>query len=148
MKNSRWIVLAAATVLLAACAGEATKPTSRNRFGSGASRPPTHVEQDNQFVAEPTPSPSPPPTDQPTTSSQAQPSPSPVTAGSSSDRPVSQSAPTTASRQEIPYATPVPGKSGLVTSPYAPYAGYVDVRGYPPGQEVKCPYTGKLFRVP
>ena len=45
------------------------------------------------------------------------------------------------------YGTPVPGKPGFVTSPHSPYAGYVDVRGFPPGTEVKDPYTGKSFVV-
>jgi hypothetical protein len=45
-------------------------------------------------------------------------------------------------------AVPVPGKPGFVTSPYAPEKGYVDLTGFPPGTQVKCPYTGKVFLVP
>ncbi len=44
--------------------------------------------------------------------------------------------------------TPVSGKPGFVTSPYAPTAGYVDARGFAPGEQVKCPYSGKIFLVP
>jgi len=49
---------------------------------------------------------------------------------------------------ELPYGTPVPGRPGLVHSPYAGEKQLVDITGLKPGQEVKCPYSGKLFRVP
>lgn len=51
-------------------------------------------------------------------------------------------------KKDYPYGSPVPGKPGFVTSPHAPYSGYVDVRGFPPGTEVKDPYSGKIFLVP
>ena len=51
-------------------------------------------------------------------------------------------------QESLSYGRPVPGKPGMVYSPYSPDAGYVDVRGIAPGTKVKCPYTKKLFRVP
>ncbi len=49
---------------------------------------------------------------------------------------------------DLPYAIPVPGKKGLVISPFAPDAGYVDVSKFPPGTEVKDPFSDKIFRTP
>ena len=49
---------------------------------------------------------------------------------------------------DLPYGIPVPGKQGLVTSPFSPDSGYIDVRSFLPGTEVKDPYTGKSFLTP
>jgi len=51
-------------------------------------------------------------------------------------------------KANLPYGTPVEGKPGLVTSPFAPDAGYVQVIGFPPGTPVEDPYTGKIFLTP
>jgi hypothetical protein len=51
-------------------------------------------------------------------------------------------------KKELPYGTPVPGKPGLATSPFAANSGYVDVIGFPPGTAVEDPYTGKIFLTP
>jgi hypothetical protein len=48
----------------------------------------------------------------------------------------------------LAYGKPVPGKTGLVTSPYSPEGGYIDVRGFAPGTPVKDPYSGKIFLTP
>lgn len=52
------------------------------------------------------------------------------------------------SAQGAPFAAPVPGKKGYVTSPFSSDGNYIDVSAFPPGAEVKDPYTGKVFRVP
>ena len=51
-------------------------------------------------------------------------------------------------KADLPYGTPVAGKPGLVTSPFATDSGYVDVTGFPPGTAVEDPYTGKVFLTP
>ena len=81
--------------------------------------------------------PPPPPLVDPT------PPPTPVTVRSASSVPE-----TMRRRRDIPYGIPVPNRPGFVTSPYAPKLGFVDVRGFPSGTEVKDPYTGKVFLTP
>ena len=49
----------------------------------------------------------------------------------------------------LPYGVPVPGRKGMVTSPYTPEDGkYIDVTSFTSGSIVKDPYTGKFFLVP
>jgi|SRR5215469_11760228 len=82
--------------------------------------------------------------------SQTSPSPTPVPAPP--NRSNVRVAKATATRKnpnsDLPYGIPVPGKQGLVTSPFSPDSGYIDVRSFPPGTEVRDPYTGKSFLTP
>ncbi|MBB5037273.1 hypothetical protein [Prosthecobacter dejongeii] len=52
------------------------------------------------------------------------------------------------SMETLPYGTPVAGRPGMVTSPFAEKQQLVDVTGMAAGEAVKDPYSGKLFRVP
>ena len=49
---------------------------------------------------------------------------------------------------KLPFGIPVMGRKGYVRSPYAEDQGMVDVNDIPAGAKVKCPFTGKVFRVP
>src|SRR5207245_2845269 len=49
----------------------------------------------------------------------------------------------------LPYGIPVPGRKGMVTSPYLTEEDkYIDVTDFASGSVVKDPYTGKFFLVP
>lgn len=138
MKKLSLIVPAAlGLVALTACDQTTHPPRVRdnsaaqtgNNFGYQPSTPGTATD----FVTDATPSPTP----------EASPTPDASLTGAVPPQP------TPATEQKsLPYGTPVAGKAGFVTSPYSPYAGYVDVRGFPPNTEVKDPYSGKIFLVP
>jgi hypothetical protein len=62
------------------------------------------------------------------------------------DKPAAE--PTKIPAETLPYGAAVSGRPGMVTSPYALKHQLVDVSGLVPGDAVKDPYSGKLFRVP
>jgi hypothetical protein len=115
-------------VFLAGCGGDTDQQKKQNKFGAGGTA---------YTDVTPTPAPSPTP-------DAAEPTP-PIHVEVKNPNNTGVVEP---KRGDIPYAKPVEGKPGFVTSPYAPTSGYVDVRGFPPGTEVKCPYSGKTFLVP
>lgn len=70
-------------------------------------------------------------------------------AGANGDTPPDTAAATPpAAPVEIPFGTPVMGRKGYVHSPFAPEQPMVDVSEIAAGTKVKCPFTGKIFRVP
>jgi hypothetical protein len=87
-----------------------------------------------------------PPSDAPT--SETSPSPAPGPPGEGNIRVAKAASGTKHGKTNLPYGSPVPGQSGLVTSPFAPDSGYVDVSGFPHGTKVKDPYTGNIFLTP
>jgi hypothetical protein len=131
-----------AVVALSACSSSETARRDRSRFGYQGEDP--EKPRPTEYLP-PEPSESAPATNQ-ETARQDQPTTPPPPPSKPSD--AGSTPPATAEKKDYPYGTPVPGKSGFVTSPHAPYSGYVDVRGFPPGTEVKDPYTGKIFLVP
>lgn len=69
---------------------------------------------------------------------------------SSAPAPATPSAPKPAALvpEQLPFGTRIPGQPGLVKSPYDAEGRSVDVREFAPGQMARCPYSGKVFRVP
>ena len=67
---------------------------------------------------------------------------------SATPKPVASKTTPSAVASQFPVAKPVPGKPGLVFSPFKANGGYIDVSGYAPGSKVKDPETQKIFVVP
>lgn len=75
--------------------------------------------------------------------------PAPITVTPPGTTPATPSVPQPpAAPTEIPYATRIDGKPGFVKSPFDPNGQAIDVRDFQSGQKARCPYTGKIFRVP
>lgn len=125
------LVLGCASLLvLTACPHDDDTPQQPVGFHPVTKNRP--VVADNAPVDEPT-DPTPPPRQRPQTTQVPESAPVPRESSGPAD---------------YPYGVPVKDKPGFVTSPYAPDSGYVDVHGYTPGQEVRDPYTQKIFLVP
>ena len=112
----------------------AEKPSAPKSTKPAPSVTTTVPEAPTKVAASTTPAPQPPPAPAP----QTKPNP-----------PVEQTPPPApAVTAELPMGISIPGRPGFVNSPFAAKHQLVDVTGLPTGMEVKCPYTGKLFRVP
>jgi len=129
MKFSLSLALFAA-FLLVSCSEEPPPPTTRQR---PAKYPATETAE------------YPPPQQPFNPNGPVQPSSTPPVETAPSPPPAA--APTKVAKGDYPYGIPVPGKPHLVESPYSP-GKYIDVEGFPPGTEVKDPYTDKIFLVP
>src|SRR5436190_18112287 len=130
MKLSLSLSLLGAFALLTACEDEPPVKPTRHPSRYPAATPSPYPPPPNPY--DPNAAPTPPVTNAPVEST-------PQPTAATVNKPT---------KGDLPYGIPVPNKPGFVTSPYSPNSGYVDVRGFPQGTEVKDTCSQKIFLVP
>jgi hypothetical protein len=137
--------------------GPSIGPTGPSISTTGPTAPPRSTSENLPKVTlndRPTQPVAPPPQVQPKPEPKTKPAPAPSSVASNKPTAPPLTAPTTPPAaenkpvQDIPFGSAIAGRPGFVNSPFAAKHQLVDVTGLPTGMEVKCPYTGKLFRVP
>jgi|SRR5205807_1398287 len=154
MKSSSWAIAAIAMTLVASglvgCGiGRVITAPVRYVLNEPEPAPTTNtsdVSNPGQPVVVPSPTPAPRAASRKSNRSSTQ-----GTSRVAANKPSAKSSPSSqksANATQFPVAKPVPGKPGLVFSPFNTSGGYIDVSGYAPGSKVKDPDSQQIFIVP